>query len=83
MLIYYVPGMYNEYEIYDFTTYSWRVLGASSEWLFEKNCCGVSVKGNTYWVALAREWGPYPKGLLSFDFSTEICLSLCLLQPFP
>ncbi|CAL9222312.1 unnamed protein product, partial [Arabidopsis halleri] len=47
-------GINNEYEIYDFTTDSWRVLGPKTDWYLPLSHCGVSVKGNTYWIALHR-----------------------------
>ncbi|KAG7578383.1 F-box domain [Arabidopsis thaliana x Arabidopsis arenosa] len=70
-----------EYEIYDFTNDSWRVLGAATEWIFGQNN-PVSMKGNTYWVVYCTGW-PYNKVLLSFDFSREKFQSLSLPQPFP
>lgn len=63
-------GINNEYEIYDFTTDSWRVLGPKTDWYLPLSHCGVSVKGNTYWIAFHRGT-PYHEFLLSFDYSTE------------
>lgn len=42
----------NKYEIYDFTSDSWRVLGVTTDWFLAKyRRGGISFKGNTYWVA--------------------------------
>ncbi|XP_010430744.1 PREDICTED: putative F-box protein At4g10190 [Camelina sativa] len=61
-----------EYEIYDFTSDSWRVVGETSDWsIHGLRRRGMSVNGNTYWLASS----PFPDSqndfLLSFDFSTE------------
>ncbi|CAL9221998.1 unnamed protein product [Arabidopsis halleri] len=78
-----VPGISNnEYEIYDITNDSWRVLGVTTNRILRQNH-PVSVKGNTYWVARHPEWPFNKKYLLSFDFSTERFQSLSLPQPFP
>ncbi|KAL0899246.1 hypothetical protein Bca101_083207 [Brassica carinata] len=69
----------NKYEIYDFTSDSWRVLGVNTDWFLAKHRRGISFKGNTYWVA---EWS-HTEFLLSFDFSTEMFQSLSLPHPFP
>ncbi|XP_018487656.1 putative F-box protein At3g23260 [Raphanus sativus] len=70
----------NKYEIYDFTSDSWRVLGVTTDWFLAKpRRRGVSLKGNTYWVAT---WN-HNDFLLSFDFSTEMFQSLSLPHPFP
>ncbi|CAA7012861.1 unnamed protein product [Microthlaspi erraticum] len=65
----------NEYEIYDLTSDSWRVLGVDTDWFLAAHRRGVSVKGITYWVA--------HESLLSFDFSTEKFQILSLPHPFP
>lgn len=49
---------------------SWRVLGVA----------GISVKGNTYWVATRRSDVDF---LLIFDFSTELFQSQSFPHPFP
>ncbi|KAF8083205.1 hypothetical protein N665_0788s0005 [Sinapis alba] len=72
----------NEFEIYDFTTNSWRVLGVATDWFLSQYCHGVSVKGNTYWIATQVQ-SPHAEFLLSFDFSTERFQNLSLPQPFP
>ncbi|ESQ47535.1 hypothetical protein EUTSA_v10022425mg [Eutrema salsugineum] len=74
----------NEYEIYDFTSNSWRVVGVSIDWFLALSRRGISVKGNTYWVA-TQAGTPHADYLLSFDFSTERfqTLPLPLPHPFP
>ncbi|KAL0690269.1 hypothetical protein Bca4012_089947 [Brassica carinata] len=61
----------NVYEVYDFTTNSWP-----------KYRHGISVKGNTYWVATQAVEKPNHDFILSFDFSTEMFQSLSLPYPF-
>ncbi|EOA18524.1 hypothetical protein CARUB_v10007077mg [Capsella rubella] len=67
-----------ECEIYDFTSNSWRVVGKTSSWLIQEwKSCGMSVNGNTYWLAnpskdTSRDF------LLGFDFSTERFTSVSL-----
>ncbi|CAN7077286.1 unnamed protein product [Brassica oleracea var. botrytis] len=69
----------NKYEIYDLTSDSWRVLGATTDWFLAKyRRGGISFKGNTYWVAT---WS-HTDFLLSFDFSTEMFQSLSLPHPY-
>lgn len=72
----------NEYEIYDFTSNSWRTLGVATDWFLALYRRGISVKGNTYWVA-TQALSPHNDFLLSFDFSTEMFQSLSLPHPFP
>ncbi|ESQ47540.1 hypothetical protein EUTSA_v10021906mg [Eutrema salsugineum] len=60
----------NEYEIYDFTSNSWRVVGVATDWFLALSRRGISVKWNTYWVA-TQAGTPHAEYLLSFDFSTE------------
>ncbi|XP_010468245.1 PREDICTED: putative F-box protein At3g17500 [Camelina sativa] len=59
-----------EYEIYDFSSDSWRVLNDVT-----CNCIprprGMSLKGNTYCYGLYKENHDYTF-LLSFDFTTEV-----------
>ncbi|CAA7013194.1 unnamed protein product [Microthlaspi erraticum] len=60
-----------DYEVYDFNTNSWRVtVGENRAWyiLAGRPLCGMSVSGNTYWLAHASSFDEF---LLSFDFSTE------------
>ncbi|ESQ47512.1 hypothetical protein EUTSA_v10022281mg [Eutrema salsugineum] len=74
-------GRHNSYEIYDFTSNSWRVLGVASDWVLKEHRSGISVKGITYWVATQRR-RPYADFLLSFDYSKEMFQSLSLPYPF-
>ncbi|XP_010518624.1 PREDICTED: putative F-box protein At4g10190 [Camelina sativa] len=67
-----------EYEIYDFTSDSWRIVGETSDWSIHwLNHRGISVNRNTYWLASSHIRGSrhIPDSqkdiLLSFDFSTE------------
>ncbi|KAH0904220.1 hypothetical protein HID58_043723, partial [Brassica napus] len=56
----------SEFELYDFMSDSWRVLDVDEhDW--EISARGVSVKGNTYWVAKKNE----DQFILSFDFTRE------------
>ncbi|CAA7013199.1 unnamed protein product [Microthlaspi erraticum] len=67
----YIPTCLVEYEVYDFNTNSWRVtVGENRGWyiLAGRPLCGMSVSGNTYWLAHASSFDEF---LLSFDFSTE------------
>ncbi|KAF2541178.1 hypothetical protein F2Q68_00031887, partial [Brassica cretica] len=43
---------------------------------------GISVKGNTYWLATQPQ-SPHSNFLLSFDFSAKRFNNLSLPQPFP
>uniref|UniRef100_A0A0D3ABC8 F-box domain-containing protein n=1 Tax=Brassica oleracea var. oleracea TaxID=109376 RepID=A0A0D3ABC8_BRAOL len=73
----------NVYEIYDFNSNSWRVLGVATDWFLAKYRRDISVKGNTYWVATQAAEKPYHDFILSFDFSTEMFQNLSLPHPFP
>ncbi|XP_010502498.1 PREDICTED: putative F-box protein At4g10190 [Camelina sativa] len=68
-----------EYEIYDFTSHSWRVVGETSDWsihwLMHR---GMSVNVNTYWLASSHIPDSQKDFLLSFDFSTERFQSMSL-----
>ncbi|XP_019085733.1 PREDICTED: putative F-box protein At4g10190 [Camelina sativa] len=61
-----------DYEIYDFTSNSWRVVGKiTGEWFIPPSADhGMSVDGNTYWLACTKDFtsGVF---LLGFDFLTE------------
>ncbi|KAG7626044.1 putative F-box protein [Arabidopsis thaliana] len=63
-----------EYQVYDFTSKSWLVDGVAGG-LFIPSIGtrrrGLSVKGNTYWLALTEDGPPFDMFLLSFDFSTD------------
>ncbi|CAG7889841.1 unnamed protein product [Brassica rapa] len=56
----------SEFELYDFMSDSWRVLDVDEHDSYI-SACGVSVKGNTYWVA--KRYGN--QFILSFDFTRE------------
>ncbi|CAA7048020.1 unnamed protein product [Microthlaspi erraticum] len=60
-----------EHEIYDFTSNSWSVVGVCTNWFYIPRdwSRGVSLKGNTYWLAYDR-WGT-SVSLIIFDFSIE------------
>ncbi|KAF8080456.1 hypothetical protein N665_0944s0019 [Sinapis alba] len=68
-----------EYEIYDLSSNSWRVLDVTSDWHIRSYARGVSLKGNTYWFARERypakpRFGePYEVAdfLICFNFTTE------------
>ncbi|KAG2317728.1 hypothetical protein Bca52824_020850 [Brassica carinata] len=56
----------SEFELYDFMSDSWRVLDVDNhDW--DISARGVSVKGNTYWVAEKND----DQFILSFDFTRE------------
>ncbi|KAG7583345.1 F-box domain [Arabidopsis suecica] len=58
-----------EFEIYDFTSNSWRVVGKTTDWFIQPWQGRVmSVNGNAYWLACREGHGDF---LQSFDFSTE------------
>ncbi|XP_002883624.2 putative F-box protein At4g10190 [Arabidopsis lyrata subsp. lyrata] len=62
------PGLL-EFEIYDFTSNSWKVISESRDWLKPLwKSCVMSVNGNIYWLAFREGDGIF---LQSFDFSTE------------
>ncbi|XP_010509709.1 PREDICTED: putative F-box protein At4g10190 [Camelina sativa] len=68
-----------EFEIYDFTSNSWRVVGETIDWFIPRwnGRGGVSVKGNTYWLASTQD-NPREDFLLCFDFSLETFGSVSL-----
>ncbi|KAF8095459.1 hypothetical protein N665_0332s0041 [Sinapis alba] len=63
-----------ELELYEFKSDSWRVLNVdNNDWEFQDldiSARGVSVKGNTYWVA-KKDDDQFFQLILSFDFTTE------------
>ncbi|EOA28942.1 hypothetical protein CARUB_v10025192mg [Capsella rubella] len=66
------------YEIYDFSSGSWRVLDIAPNWDIDSYQRGASLKGNTYFIAkekiLFGEDGEIPEPadhLLCFDFTRE------------
>ncbi|CAL9221516.1 unnamed protein product [Arabidopsis halleri] len=73
-----VKHKFLEYEIYDFSSNSWRVLDITPGWEIESYQRGASLKGNIYFIAkekiIYEEDGEYPEPpdyLLCFDFTTE------------
>ncbi|KAL0676350.1 hypothetical protein Bca4012_004331 [Brassica carinata] len=68
-----------EYEIYDLSSNSWRVLDVTSDWHIDFYARGVSLKGNTYWFSRERYPAKPAVGepfkvadfLICFDFTTE------------
>ncbi|ESQ37282.1 hypothetical protein EUTSA_v10002915mg [Eutrema salsugineum] len=65
------------FDIYYFTSDSWRVLNAPNV-SFKITCPGVSLKGNTYWLAGDDINHMF---LLSFDFTSESFRSLNIPSP--
>jgi len=64
------------YEIYDFSSSSWRVLDVTPDWDIQFYQRGVSLNGNTYFFAQEKitedgEYEEFEDFLLYFDFSTE------------
>ncbi|CAL9222367.1 unnamed protein product, partial [Arabidopsis halleri] len=58
-----------EFEVYDFTSDSWRAVGKIGDWfILRRNGRVMSVNGNAYWLASTRGDVDF---LQSFDFSTE------------
>ncbi|ESQ47507.1 hypothetical protein EUTSA_v10022368mg, partial [Eutrema salsugineum] len=54
------------------------VLGVATNWFLPRSVRGISVKGNSYWVAWTPDAAEF---VLSFDFSTEEFESRCLPRP--
>ncbi|CAN8278437.1 unnamed protein product [Cochlearia groenlandica] len=72
-----------EYEIYDFTSNSWRDLDKTTIGWFILGVwrCGTYVNGSTYWIALNCNNQNQPgmgNFILGFDFSTEKLTSVSL-----
>ncbi|EOA22384.1 hypothetical protein CARUB_v10003026mg [Capsella rubella] len=68
-----------ECEIYDFISNSWRIVGKTRSWsIREWKSCGISVNGNTYWLANSTKDDTRRDFLLGFDFSTERFTSVSL-----
>ncbi|XP_013721276.1 putative F-box protein At4g10190 [Brassica napus] len=61
------------YEIYDFTSNSWRVVDQTRDWFMPRlGRSGTYVDGNTYWLAFSyTNEQPWTDILLRFDFSKE------------
>lgn len=67
----YYKHVFAEFEIYEFNSNSWRVLDeVSHNWRLATEGRGVSLKGNTYWIASDRE-KLVDDFLLEFDFTKE------------
>ncbi|XP_010468338.1 PREDICTED: putative F-box protein At3g21130 [Camelina sativa] len=63
-----------EYQVYDFTYKSWRFVGETEGWYIPSvgsRRRGLSVKGNTYWLATNEYGPPFDKFLICFDFSAD------------
>ena len=69
-------GRVDEFEIYEFSSDSWRVLDLVALDCHIASHIGVSFKGNTYWLASDKK-DKYGL-LLCFDFTTERFTRLCL-----
>ncbi|ESQ47511.1 hypothetical protein EUTSA_v10022163mg [Eutrema salsugineum] len=79
---YYHSGIYDVFELYDFASDSWKELDVPTKWRLRYSSYdqdGMSLKGNTYWLA-----NDYTNDfLLRFDFSLEIFSSIALPHCFP
>ncbi|XP_010468518.2 PREDICTED: putative F-box/kelch-repeat protein At3g22730 [Camelina sativa] len=65
----YKPYYFATFQIYDFSSESWRVLDSVFlNWYTQLNT-GICLKGNTYWIASEEENGDF---LIYFDFTKEI-----------
>ncbi|KAF8096058.1 hypothetical protein N665_0318s0011 [Sinapis alba] len=61
-----------EYNVYDFTSRSWRVLDVTLDFVIDDHC-RVSIGGNTYWFARNKDSGrDQDCCLLCFDYTREI-----------
>ncbi|KAL0857386.1 hypothetical protein Bca101_062540 [Brassica carinata] len=60
----------SEFELYEFMSDYWRVLDVDNH-VWDISARGVSVKGNTYWVA-KKDDNLFFQFILSFDFTREI-----------
>ncbi|KAG2316024.1 hypothetical protein Bca52824_019146 [Brassica carinata] len=67
-----------EYEVYDFSSNSWKNIHETRDWSISQMWNHVSVNGNTYWLSLSKEDPISGIILLSFDFSTERFLTVSL-----
>ncbi|ESQ42390.1 hypothetical protein EUTSA_v10015418mg [Eutrema salsugineum] len=61
-------------EIYEFSSDSWRALDVVAPDCYIESPKGVSLKGNTYWLAFNSKY----KFILSFDFTRERFRRFCL-----
>ncbi|KAL1219273.1 F-box protein [Cardamine amara subsp. amara] len=61
-----------EFEIYSFRSNSWKVLHVNPDWDIGFFRHGLSLGGNTYWIAQDKKHGTHgPFFVLCFDFTTE------------
>ncbi|XP_010469874.2 PREDICTED: peroxiredoxin-2A-like [Camelina sativa] len=58
------------YEIYSFDTDLWTTLDVTPRWRIESHC-GISLKGDTYWVAAERNAFGKLDHIICFDFTRE------------
>ncbi|KAJ4898294.1 F-box protein [Raphanus sativus] len=63
------------YEVYDFESSSWKTLDVTPHWFILSHQHGVSLMGNTYWLALPRnidhEDALDRNRIICFDFTSE------------
>ncbi|XP_023641335.1 putative F-box protein At5g51000 [Capsella rubella] len=69
VLRFYYWSSHIEYEIFDFKSNSWRVLDVTTDWKIHRR--GVSLKGNTYFIAHGRLQVEHGEFLRCFDFTRE------------
>ncbi|CAN6881953.1 unnamed protein product [Brassica oleracea] len=69
-------GQVDGFKLYDFNSNAWRVVNYPN--CFIMNSHGVNVKGNGYWNAYDDNYVDY---ILSFDFTGERFIRLCLPPP--
>ncbi|XP_010468394.1 PREDICTED: putative F-box/kelch-repeat protein At3g22870 [Camelina sativa] len=78
----YVYEQFFWYEIYDFDSGLWTTLEITPHWQINFDDLGVSLKGNTYWLATRRNsFYLFVTHIICFDFKTEKFGPLLLL-PF-
>ncbi|ESQ47614.1 hypothetical protein EUTSA_v10022145mg [Eutrema salsugineum] len=65
-------------DIYEFSSNSWRVVNAPNCFTICIRYRGVTFKGNTYWIS--KDNNKYDNYLLSFDFTRERFVRMCLSQ---
>ena len=69
-------GQVDGFKVYDFNSNAWRVVNYPN--CFIMNSHGVNLKGNGYWNAYDDNYVDY---ILSFDFTGERFIRLCLPPP--
>ncbi|ESQ50335.1 hypothetical protein EUTSA_v10002009mg [Eutrema salsugineum] len=79
----YIIGRNNIFEIYEFSSDSWRTLDEDDVippgWTDDLTFLKASLKGSTYWFATDRTKAQCNASLLKFDYSTEKAVPV----PFP